>query len=75
MTAKLRLSLATYFCCLKTRCFEEQLDTSFVFRVHSPTNALFYFQKYIKIYIKTHTNIAPNVSVFDHHQGACTEPG
>jgi len=29
-----------------------------------------------KIYIKIHTNIAPlRVSVYDHHQGACTEPG
>ena len=28
-------------------------------RVHSPTNALFYFKKHIKIYIKIHINIAP----------------
>ena len=27
--------------------------------VHSPTNALFYFEKHIKIYIKIHINIAP----------------
>ena len=27
--------------------------------VHSPTNALFYFEKQIKIYIKIHINIAP----------------
>ena len=27
--------------------------------VHSPTNALFYFKKHIKIYIKIHINIAP----------------
>ena len=28
-------------------------------RVHSPTNARFYFKKHIKIYIKIHINIAP----------------
>ena len=28
-----------------------------------------------KIYIKIHTIMAPNISVYDHHQGACTEPG
>ena len=32
---------------------------------------LFYLKKNIKI----HINIAPTYSVFDHHQGACTEPG
>ena len=28
-------------------------------RVHSPTNALLYFKKHIKIYVKIHINIAP----------------
>ena len=35
------------------------------------------FKEHIKIYIKIHINIAPTVyvTVFDHHQGAYTEPG
>ena len=61
-------------------------DTGFIFlycctvhsdvcRVQSSTNALFYFKKRIKIYIKYTKISLLNISVFDHHQGACTEPG
>jgi len=35
-----------------------QNDISEICRVHSPTNALFYFKKHIKIYMKIHINIA-----------------
>ena len=43
--------------------------------VHFQQMHSFILKKHIKIYIKIHINIAPTVSVFGHHQGACTEPG
>jgi hypothetical protein len=41
----------------------------------SLTNKCIFFIKHIKIYIKIQTNIVLHVSVFDHDQGAFTEPG
>jgi len=39
--------------------YEVGLNPLGVCRVHSPTNALIYFEEHIKIYIKMHINIAP----------------
>ena len=44
-------------------------------RVHSPTNALFNLKNTLKFTLKyTHISLL-HVSVFDHYQRACTEPG
>ena len=43
--------------------------------VHSPTNALLYFKNTLKFTLKYTEISLLHVSVFDHHQGACTEPG
>ena len=45
-----------------------------IWRVHSPTNALFYFKKHIQIYIKIHINIAPTRFGL-RPSSPCTEPG
>ena len=42
--------------------------------VHSPTYALLLNLGKFKIYIKRQISLL-HVSVFEHHQGACTEPG
>ena len=43
----------------KTSCYAQQINIRRKCRVHLPTNAIFYFKKHIKIYIKIHINIAP----------------
>ena len=54
--------------------FPRVLNLCYSCRVHSSTNALFYFKEHIRIYIKIHISLL-HVSVFDHHKGACTETG
>jgi hypothetical protein len=63
----------------QTNCLQTsiQLIQSQIFKIitsHSPTNALF-----IKLGFKFTLEFAQisllHVSVYDHHQGACTEPG
>ena len=55
--------------------FVLQKSNLFLCRVHSPTNARFYFKGTLKFTLKYTKISLLHVSVFDHHQRACTEPG